>query len=142
MQLPDLSLLLVMVVFWATFWVLRVSLFRPLGKILREREEAVARAERELEATLERERLTLAEIDARLTRSRQQAMAAREAARKEAMSRRQAVLEAAREEARGRIAAAQERLEGDIDDVRGELKTSIGAMAREIAAQTLGRKVA
>ena len=142
MQLPDLSLLLVMVVFWATFWVLRASLFRPLGRILEAREEEAARADRELEAGLERERVTLAEIDARLTAARQRAMAAREKARQEAAARRNAVLDEARDRARAQVAAAQERLEADIARARGELKTSVASTAREIATQTLGRKVA
>ncbi len=142
MQLPDLSLLLVMVVFWATFWVLRQSLFRPLGRILDEREKAVRSAERDLEAALDKERATLAEIDARLTAARAQAMAAREKARQEATARRNAVLESAREKARAQVAAAQERLEADIARARAELKTSVAATAREIASQTLGRKVA
>ena len=47
MQLPDLSLLLVMVIFWATYVVLRGFVLKPLGAILEERrraEEAATRA--------------------------------------------------------------------------------------------------
>lgn len=142
MQLPDLSLLLVMVVFWATFWVLRVSLFRPVGRLLDEREKTLARAERELEAALVKEREALADIDARLTAARQESMAAREKLRQAAAARRHAALERAREDARATVAAAQERLEADIATARGDLKTSVEAMAREIASATLGRKVA
>lgn len=142
MQLPDLSLLLVMVVFWAAFWILRTFLFRPLGRILEEREAAADRIDRDLEAALEKERRTLAEIDARLTAERRQVMLAREKTRQEAMGKRNATLEAARERARADVAAAQQRLESDIAKTRAELKGSVQAMALEIASQTLGRRVA
>ncbi|MEO6326262.1 MAG: hypothetical protein ABIT01_00080 [Thermoanaerobaculia bacterium] len=142
MQLPDLSLLVVMVIFWATHFVLKAFVFKPLGAILSEREARVSSAEALLEQTLLRERDVLAQLDVQLTTARREALAAREAARVEAAAERQVVLDDAREKARVAVQAAQARLETDITKTREELRRGAGETAREIASQTLGRMVA
>lgn len=142
MQLPDLSLLLIMAIFWATYAVLRVFVLKPLGAILEERERAVASSTAALAAMLEREKETLLGIDRRLTEARRDALAARHAARAEANAKRQAVLDDAREKARLAAADAQGRLEKDIEAARSELAKTARATAVEIASLALGRRIA
>jgi len=142
MQLPDLSLLLIMVLFWATYAVLKAWVFRPLGAILDEREERAVSATASLSSALEREKETLAEIDRRLTEARREAVAARQAVRAEANAKRQDVLDAAREKARQSAAAAQEKLENEVAAARAELATGARATALEIASGALGRRLA
>jgi F-type H+-transporting ATPase subunit b len=142
MKLPDLSLLLVMAVFWATFVVLRASVFRPLGAILEEREKKAADAADLLAKSLDNEKETLAALDRRLTEARREAIAVRQAARTEANATRQAILEKARDDARRLGAEAQGKLEKSVAAVRKELRASARATAAEIASLALGRKVA
>lgn len=142
MQLPDLSLLLIMVLFWATYAVLRAWVFKPLGGILDEREKASASATESLASALEKEKETLAEIDRRLTDARRQAVAARQAARTDAGAKRQALLDAAREKARVAAASAHDKLEREVAAARAELAKGARATAVEIATQALGRRIA
>ena len=142
MQLPDLSLLLAMAIFWATYAVLRAFVLKPLGGILEERERAVADSTAALATMLDQERETLAGIDRRLTEARREALAARHAARAEANAKRQAILEDAREKARLAAADARGRLEKDVLAARSELATTARATAVEIASLALGRRVA
>lgn len=142
MQLPDLSLLVVMVIFWATYWVLRIFLFKPLGHILEEREARQEAAGAALRSALERQKEVLLDIDRRLTEARRVAMGEREAIRAEAAAKRQAVLDDAREKARQTVEAAQQRLESEIAGAREELRASAKTTAAEIASVALGRKVA
>ncbi len=142
MQLPDLSLLVVMALFWATFAVLKAWVFKPLGGILEAREKASASATDALASALEKEKETLAEIDRRLTDARREAVAARQAARAEANAKRQALLEAAREKARASAAAAQEKLEREVTAARAELARGARATAEELATRALGRRLA
>jgi F-type H+-transporting ATPase subunit b len=142
MQLPDLSLLLVMVVFWATYWVLRLFVLEPLGAILEEREATQASAEVALEAALEQQKAALAELDKRLTQARREALSMREAVRAAANARRQAVLDEARDESTKTVEAAQRRLEQEIAAAREQLRDGARATAAEIATIALGRKVA
>jgi len=142
MQLPDLSLLLVMVIFWATYVVLRVFVLKPLGAILEERERTVAGATAALSAALDHEKETLAGIDQRLTDARREALAARQAARADANTKRQGMLEDAREKARVAVAEAQAKLDGEIAIARADLAKSAHATAADIASLALGRRIA
>ena len=142
MQLPDLSLLLVMVLFWATYAVLRVFVFKPLGAILEEREKKGMTATEALAQALENEKETLASIDRRLTEARREALAARQTSRNAANARRQALLDEAREKARLAAAAAQARLDSEVTSARAELAETIRTTAGEIASLALGRRIA
>ena len=142
MQLPDLSLLLIVIVFWAVYWVLRVSLFKPLGAILEGREAKTAAAQKALDEALSRHAGTLEEVDARLTQARRDALAAREASRQQASARRAATLEEAKARARAESADAVALLDKSVAAAREELSRGIAAVAAEIASSALGRKVA
>lgn len=142
MQLPDLSLLLAVAIFWATYWVLRVTVFQPLGRILEEREKTTQSAAQALEAALEKQRAAMTEIDDRLTQARREALALHEAKRQEAAAVRQARLDEAREKARTAVAEAQTKLEGEIAAARAELEKGAAGLAAELASTALGRRVA
>jgi F-type H+-transporting ATPase subunit b len=142
MTLPDLSLLLIMVLFWATYAVLRVWVFKPLGGILEEREKKTATATDALAKALENEKETLASIDRRLTETRREALAARQASRNAANTKRQALLDEAREKARLAATAAQAKLDAEVDRARAELAKNVRTTAGEIASLALGRRLA
>lgn len=142
MQLPDLSLLLVMAIFWATYAVLRAFILKPLGGILEARERTIQDSTAALTGMLEKEKETLARIDEQLTQARREALAARQAARGEANAKRQVILEEAHEKARRAAADAQVRLEKDVAAARAELATGARATALEIASRALGRRIA
>ena len=142
MQLPDLSLLLVIIIFWATYGVLRRFLLGPLGTVLAERERRVDTARAASEAALEKQREAAVDLDRRLTEARRESLAHREAVRAAAGERRQALLEAAREKARAVARDAQASLEREVLAARQQLGTEAKAIAAEIATYALGRKVA
>jgi F-type H+-transporting ATPase subunit b len=142
MQLPDLSLLLIMVLFWATYAVLRAWVFKPLGAILDERETKTTTATDALARALDNEKATLASIDRRLTETRREALAARQAVRDAANAKRQAVLDEAREKARLAASAAQAKLDAEVATARLELAKNVRATAGEIASLALGRRLA
>ncbi len=141
-QLPDLSLLVIAALFWATYWVLRQKVFKPLGGILDGRERAISSASSALTKALESEKETLAEIDRRMTEARRQAMAAKDATRQAAARRRQELLDAAREKARGWMTEAQRGLDTDIASAREQLRLQASALGAEIASRVLGRRIA
>lgn len=142
MQLPDLSLVLIALLFWASYWVLRRFLLKPLGAILAERERRVDEARQALERALERQREVAADLDRRLTEARREALAHREAVRAATGEKRQALLDEAREKARASAAEAQALLDRDALAAREQLRAEAQALAAEIAAYALGRKVA
>jgi F0F1-type ATP synthase membrane subunit b/b' len=142
MQLPDLSLLLVVIIFWATYVVLKRFLLAPLGAVLAEREHRVDAARAASEAALERQREVAADLDRRLTEARRETLAHREEVRAAAGERRQTLLDEAREKARAASSEAQARLDRAALAAREQLGADAKALAAEIATYALGRKVA
>lgn len=141
-QLPDLSLLAVAACFWATYWILRQTVFKPLGGILDGREKTISGASAALTKAIESEKETLAEIDRRLTEARREAMAGKDATRQAAARRRQTLLDTAREKARAAAAEAQRGLDADVASTREQLRRETKALAVEIASRALGRRIA
>jgi len=142
MQLPDLSLFLVVLIFWATYVVLRKFLLSPLGDVLAERERRVEESRLASENALERQREVAADLDRRMTEARRETLAHREAVRAAAAERRQAILDEAREKARVAAVEAQARLEREVLSAREQLGAEAREIAGEIASYALGRKVA
>jgi len=142
MQLPDLSLFLVVIIFWATYVVLRKFLLGPLGAVLAERERRVDSARAASEAALEKQREAAIDLDRRLTEARRETLAHREAVRAAAGERRRALLDEARDKARAVAGEAQANLERQVLSARLQLGAEAKAIAAEIASYALGRKVA
>ena len=142
MQLPDLSLFLVVIIFWATYVVLRKFLLGPLGAVLAERDRRVDSARAASEAALEKQREAAIDLDRRLTEARRETLAHREAVRAAAEERRRALLDEARDKARAVAGEAQAHLEREVLSARLQLGAEAKAIAAEIASYALGRKVA
>ncbi len=142
MQLPDLSLLVIMAIFWGTYWVLRLFVLKPLGTFLEEREEEQAASAAALTGALEKQKRILEEIEERLTAARREAMSVRDAARGRAQAQRQELLEAAQKRARATADASLKELDTAIARTRSELAAAAPALAAELASTALGRKVA
>ena len=142
MQLPDLSLLLVMAIFWATYFIFQKFVFTPLGRILEERDRDVALSAAALDRALEDERAAQSNAEARLTEARREAMALRDARRQMVSSRRQAMTDEAREAARRRLEELDKKLSAEIAAARKDLGDNAAALAAEITATVTKRRAA
>lgn len=135
--IPDASLLVILVIFWTLYLLLRWALFTPVQEILRERRETVEAARAEHEAAMAQ---TSAKIDAerdKLNQARVEAAAQREELRRKAEARRQEVLASTRQETEARLAAAQEELEGIVADERSELAAKAQVLADRMTEKLL-----
>ncbi|HLE85320.1 MAG TPA: ATP synthase F0 subunit B [Thermoanaerobaculia bacterium] len=128
---PDASLLVIMVIFWITYWLLRWALFGPVLEILRERRETVETAQAEHEAALAQTEARIEAERTKLNQARVEAAARRDELRRAAEERRQAVLSTSREEAERRLATAGEELDRTVATER----RTLDGRARELAGR-------
>lgn len=142
MQLPDLSLLLVMAIFWATYFIFQRFVFTPLGHILEERDKDVEKSTAALASALEQEHAAQVEADTRLTEARRETMSLREARRQAVAARRQAMADEAREAARRRLQELDKKLSAEIAAARKDLGESAPVLAAEITSAVTGRRAA
>ncbi len=135
--LPDASMLVILVIFWITYWILRKFYFAPITEILRERREAVETARAEHEAAAEQAEAKIAAEQGKLTQARAEAAAHRDALRKEAEEYREAVLAETREETGRQLETAQGELETEVATQRRTLEERARALADRMTDKLL-----
>jgi F-type H+-transporting ATPase subunit b len=139
---PNVSLVLVMVCFWITLWLVHRFLIRPVGATLDERGRRIASAQQEWTARNEEFSRAVAQVEDSVQNAAKNAAAVRAEARQQAMEQRQEALEEARKQADHRLESVLETLEGDADAARAELRRRAGELARLLAGRLLGREMA
>lgn len=137
--LPDASMLVILVIFWITYWILRKFLFGPVVEGLRERRETIETARTEHEAASEQAEKKIEAEREKLTRARVEAAARRDALRKEAEAHREEVLGETRESADQRLRAAQKELDVEVSTQRDVLEAQAQALAGRITDKLLER---
>jgi F0F1-type ATP synthase membrane subunit b/b' len=141
MQPPNYSLVIVMVCFWLTFWLIQKFLLKPVGGVLAERKRRIEGAENEWQSKHQEYLDETARLESELEEAAKAAAKARNDHRQAALDRRQAALETARQQADGKLDEAMAVLETDATAARSDLQTRARELARVFASQLLGREV-
>jgi F-type H+-transporting ATPase subunit b len=135
----DLSLLAVLLVFAATYVVLRTFLFQPVYALLRQREAEVATAAQLHGQTLAETNAQLDAERARLAEARARARAGRDALRQEAQAQRASLLAAAKQEADAELQDAERQLAAQVVEERATLERRAEELAASMTERLLGR---
>jgi F-type H+-transporting ATPase subunit b len=138
---PDGTLFIHIAVILVMVFVLNATLFKPINRILEERE-------RRTRGQLNEARDTLRSVDEKLTAYEQSLRQARaegyhlmEQERAEAMRERQESLSRVREEISGLAAAEKESIRTQVEEARATLNSESRRLAMEIGAQILHRPI-
>ena len=141
MSPPNLSLVLIMICFWLTMWLVYRFLIGPVGQVLAERQRRLDESQATWDATNADYLAATERLERELERAARAAAEVRNEHRQQALDERQQKLEAARREADQRLGRAL----GDLDEAAGAARTELRSRARELAAlfasQLLGREV-
>ena len=138
---PNMSLILVMVCFWATLWLVQRFLIRPVGATLEERRQRVEGAQQEWAARNEEYLSAITRVEVKLEGAAKEAGQVRGDLRQQAMDTRQAALESAKERADARLIEAVNTLDSDAETARQELRRRAQELARLLADRLLAREV-
>jgi len=138
--LPDLS------VVWVIFFVLLLTavlnrlLFKPLLRVMEERQRAVTSAREMAERSALEAQRAAAEFDRKTSEARAELYRQMDEMRRTAMDERAAILARTRAEAEAEIAAASAKLQAEAEDARRRLSTDADALGAAVADRILGRK--
>ena len=141
MQPPNLSLIIVMVCFWITFWLIQKFLLKPVGGVLAERKRRIEGAEAEWQSKHQEYLDETARLESELENAAKAAAKVRADHRQAALDRRQAILDTARQQADGKLDEAMGALEGEASAARVELERNARELAQLYASRLLGREV-
>lgn len=141
MQPPNFSLIIVMVCFWLTFWLIQKFLLKPVGAVLTERRRRIEGAENEWQSKHQQYLDETARLESELEEAAKAAAKVRNDHQEQALDRRQATLTTARQMADGKLDEAMAVLETDATAARADLQTRARELAKLFATRLLDREV-
>ena len=139
-MLPDLS------VIWVIFFVLLLTvvldrlLFKPLLRVMAERQRAITSARELAERSASEARLAVAEFDRKTSEARAELYKQMDEMRRTALDERAAIMSRTRAEAEAEIASASARLQAEAEEARRRLSTDADVLGAAVAERILGRK--
>lgn len=139
-MLPDLS------VIWVIFFVLLLTvvldrlLFKPLLRVMEERQRAITSARELAERSANEARHATAEFDRKTGDARAELYRQMDEMRRTAMDERAAIMARTRAEADAEIVAASAQLQTEADEARRRLSAEADALGAAVAERILGRK--
>ncbi len=138
---PNLSIVLIMLCFWVTLWLVNRYLIRPVNTVLDQRHERIDGAQKAWTAKNEELLSATARIEDELIKAAQAAAKSRETYRVQAQQEKQYQLDTARNDAEERLDGALTRLSQDAENARTDLRKQAEDLARDFAQRLLGREV-
>ncbi len=139
--IPDKSLLVIVAIFIVNYFVVRAFLFRPVNRVINERENDIKSAQRIHEQSLARFNEATTEMEAKLHVAKRDASQLRDRFRAEAAAHRQSVVDSTHAQAKEIVAGADEKLSSDVKVAREKIVTESESLARLAAERILGRAV-
>ena len=139
-MLPDLS------VVWVIFFVLLLTvvldrlLFRPLLRVMEERQRAITSARELAERSAHEARRATAEFDRKTGEARAELYRQMDEMRRTAMDERADIMNRTRAEAEAEIAAASAKLQAEAEEARRRLSAEAETLGAAVAERILGRK--
>ncbi|MBW2507935.1 MAG: ATP synthase F0 subunit B [Deltaproteobacteria bacterium] len=130
-----------LVLFGIAFFLLRPLVFRPMVALFEARENAIEGSKLEALRLQDEAAAESEEFDEEMRRLRLQAGEERDRLRAEGKRLERAVLDRVREETDRQLAEADKKLAAEASKLRADMKSSIPALAQQIASKLLNREV-
>lgn len=137
----DYTVLVTLVLFLVTAFVLSRFLFRPYLAVRAARDAGIAGARDEARRMDEEARGRMGDFDASLARAKVRANEERTKLRQEATERERSITDAARAKTQAALEASRVTLGKEAAAARAELAPRADQIAREMASKVLGREV-
>ena len=117
--------------------ILKTIFFKPLLKVMAEREARTIGAQKEAEAAQAKAAEKFRQYEEALRHAKAKVYTEQEAARKKFMDERAAILKDARAKANEEVAAAKARINAEFEAAKKEVEASVPQLAAEIAGRVL-----
>lgn len=139
-MIPDLSVLWVIAFVLLLATILNQLLFKPLMRVMAQREAAVSAARRMAEEAAAQARAASDEFDVRTRDARAEVYRQMDEARRAALERRAQILSETRQHVEATVAEATARVRAEAEDARARLDRDADALAATIVERVLGRQ--
>ena len=138
---PDGSLVFILLLFLLFVFVMNRLLFRPVSRILDQRQTLTVGAANDARAAARRYEMKLNEYETTIRQARAESYKSLEAQRALVLAERQQVIEAAKQETAEEISRAKAEIERQSEQARATLEAESRQIAENISRTILGRTV-
>jgi F-type H+-transporting ATPase subunit b len=138
---PNITIVIVFGLFIIFAFILNQILFKPIGKVLDERESQTEGAAAEARAAARQYQSRLANYEETIRQARAESYRKIEEQRKAALDERQQLIEAARAQADAEIAKGRQQIGKEAAAARTQLESEARQIAEQISRTILGRTV-
>jgi F-type H+-transporting ATPase subunit b len=138
---PDASLLFIIALFLLFVFVMNRLLFRPIGRVLDQRQTLTEGATNEARAAARRYQARLAEYETTIRQARAESYRRLEQERATALEERRRLIEDAKQKSSGEIEQAKSEIKQQAEDARMTLEIESREIAATISRTVLGRTV-
>jgi F-type H+-transporting ATPase subunit b len=136
---PDGTLFVHILLIILMVFILNVTLFRPINRILKEREEQTSGRSNETRAILKRIEASLRDYEQSLRKARAEGYSLLESHRAEALRHRQGLINTLREELQVSTGEEKQLIQSQVEQARSTLAEDSQRIASEISRQVLHR---
>jgi F-type H+-transporting ATPase subunit b len=138
----NISLVYQLVNFLFLLWILNVILYRPIRKVLRERNERLGGLEAEIKGLLEEVEIKAREMTASLNKARSEGYGRKEELKQQGVAAESEIIGEITEKTETEISKNRKEIAADIASAREILKKQVNDFSQTLAEKILGRKVA
>jgi F-type H+-transporting ATPase subunit b len=139
--LPNLSILWVITIVLLLSVLLDRLLFRPVTRVIEERERRVASARQIAEESAAKAQAATAEYEEKTSAARAEVYRQMDNVRRVALEQREMLVAETRRETAEALEKATAQVKADTDEARQRLARDVGELGREAAERILGQKV-
>jgi F-type H+-transporting ATPase subunit b len=138
--LPGLAVFWVVLIVLIVAFVLDRGLFRPLNRVMRERETAIRSAQELAQASADRAREAAEQFEQRTKAAQAEVYREMDENRRLANEKRAAVMAQTRHDVDAQLADASARLKAQAEEARAQLEKEADVLGEAIVDRVLGRK--
>lgn len=134
---PDLSVVVVILLVWSLYFILKRSFFDPINKILEDRDAAIRGAQRKANQKLGEFEEKSGIYQDHLNAARQQIYRQQETLRSEALKQRADIVSKGRQEAEGLVQSTRDELQNQVASAKKDLESDLNNIADGIVKAIL-----
>ena len=141
MGLPDYTILIQMINFLVLLYVLNLILFRPIRRIVKERNQIIDDFTSEIASLTDGAQQSLDQFEHNILEAKKQGMAKVQEMKDEGEEEQAELLQTTSEEVQAKIEQARQQVSSEIQEARAQLQAQVQAFSVAVTEKILGRSI-
>jgi F-type H+-transporting ATPase subunit b len=138
---PDITLIIQMINFLLLLFLLNLVLFRPIRKIIKERNQIVDTFNTDITSLTDEAQESMNQFEQKILEARKQGLARVQDMKDEGEEAEAKLIEATNQEVQAKVEEAREKAASEIQEARTQLQAQVQAFSVAVTEKILGRSI-